>query len=285
MQSIIDADNRNYGSRPRAITKLFFSPDKNAEANFRLRGKVHFNAAITACYYGHVLFICGMSMWSTPAFSMFISITVMFCFLDTYREAKIYVDKNRAITPINYSEDDRERHVAVQRQLNEQQQEMANAYERIRIKSERITNLKKALNILNIQHDKRKIEDIDLSDVDEFDVLLSDEETPDEPNMVSRQNPINCGSVSIATMPIQPKVFASEAGPSYLAITPNRALIRTLDVNENDSHQNENTADGAQDDDLIVIDSRCFDTITTVTELYQVDGPFSLEYSFTTNVS
>lgn len=209
----------------------------------------------------------------------------MFCFLDTYREAKIYLDKNRAITPLNYSEDDREGYVPVQRSLNEQQQEMASVYERIRIKAERITNLKKALNVLNIQNDKRKIEDIDLSDVDEFDVLLSDEETIDEPNMNDRQNPMNCESVSITAMPIQPNVFASEAGPSYLAITPNRALIRTLDVNGNDPLQNENTTGGAQDDDLIVIGSRCLDRITTDTELYQVDGLFSLEYSYTTNVS
>lgn len=68
VRSITDADSRNGGCSPCEITKIFYSPDKNADANFRLAARAHFNATITACYYGNILYICGMTILQNFSF-------------------------------------------------------------------------------------------------------------------------------------------------------------------------------------------------------------------------
>lgn len=53
------ADILNTGSRPGEVMLIFHSPDKTAKADFELEPRNIYNDAITACYYGYVLQICG----------------------------------------------------------------------------------------------------------------------------------------------------------------------------------------------------------------------------------
>lgn len=211
---------------------------------------------------------------------------MLIVFSDTYNEAKLYLSKNRAQIPVNYSEDDDERRIPTVRRPNEQQQQIAEAYERIRIKSERITNLQKAISILNIQNDKRQIEIIDSSDVDEYDELLSDDESEiGKIDAVQKKRVRKFEVVQSATDSIQSIALECEAGPSDLAC-PSQLMNRSVDtiekisplvVSEND--------DSIQDDDLIEIDASGSSQIITGVEPLQIDKDFSMEYSYTTDVS
>lgn len=78
---------------------------------------------------------------------------------DTYAAAKSYGGKKRAVQPLNYSEKSQKKRRKIARTNEETQIE--SMMERIRVKSERLTNLKKALCILNRENDKKEIMDVD----------------------------------------------------------------------------------------------------------------------------
>lgn len=95
----------------------------------------------------------------------------MFCFLDTYKEAKDYAFKKRKLPPVNYCESRKKK----KRQLRPtaQRKRIAGIAKNIRIKSERLTLLKKAIYILNRDSDKREIADLD---VQEYNELFDDDD-------------------------------------------------------------------------------------------------------------
>lgn len=62
---------------------------------------------------------------------------------------------------------------------------MADIKKHIKVKLERITNLKKALRILNLENDKRNIDHVAESDLDEYDDLLDDDYVPRNVDHVS----------------------------------------------------------------------------------------------------
>lgn len=54
-----DARNLTSGNHPADETKIFFSPDRRAIANFSKRIEKVFDDTKTACYIGHILNVCG----------------------------------------------------------------------------------------------------------------------------------------------------------------------------------------------------------------------------------
>lgn len=159
--------------------------------------------------------------------------------LDTYEQAKSITEKKNRLrcVAVDYCEKKEERKKRSQTQRRPRS-EHETIRQQIKIKIERISNIKKALNIHNQQRDKMQIQDVDLEEIDE---LL--DETEDE-------------------MPSD--IVEIEAGHYQLA-------------------QNDGAAD-----DLIEIGSHAgirTNTISTGIDPIQVDNTFSVEYSFTVDVS
>lgn len=144
--------------------------------------------------------------------------------------------------------------------------------------------MKKAFNILNRQHDKRKIEDLDPSDVEEFDELLEEMESFE----IGRENEPNTNEsevdtvqrTAIRTLPIS--AIEYQASTSQLAIAPKQTAANGL-CSSLDSVEAE--AGGSDDDDLIEIGSSGSYPIKTGVEPIQIDREFSKEYSYTVDVS
>lgn len=138
---------------------------------------------------------------------------------------------------MNYSEYEEKRKRGT---LNRNDSDTSRAKEQLKIKSERITSLKKAIHVLNQQKDKKEVVDLDNSDIEQFEDLLDeaghlDDEIPTTIN--------ECGS-----------------GSSTLAT-------------------NDDT------DDLILIGAPRSTAITAGISPIELDREFSLEYTYTTDVS
>lgn len=74
--------------------------------------------------------------------------------LDTYKEVREYVSRKRNISPVDYCESSKKE----RRQLSPKggRKKIAEVERKLRIKSEYITHLKKAIHVLNLEHDKKK---------------------------------------------------------------------------------------------------------------------------------
>lgn len=97
--------------------------------------------------------------------------------LDTYDEAETYASKKRSLRPIDYSEISPEKPCAVS-------VGMTRAKTELKIKIERLTNLNKALLVLNLQNDKRRVQLVTDSDLEEIEDIM-DTEPNHEPGIRS----------------------------------------------------------------------------------------------------
>lgn len=160
---------------------------------------------------------------------------------DHYREAELCAERKRSLRQgvhVNYCE--REKKVPT---TNRPQSDYAETKQSIKIKVERISNLKKAINIRNQQRDKIKIDDIDDVDVEKIQELI--EESDDEmPPIIDEAGPSQ-----------QPN-NEEEADSIIEIISPNGAIASTSNMD-------------------------CADQTTRM----ETDKEFSLEYSYTTDVS
>lgn len=232
-----DADSRNCGTPPWSTIKIFFSPDKTKKANFRLRPRDVFNERKTACYFGNVLCISGKhaSRKNADCEQHCRVYFIHILFPDTYKEAKLYMQKRRSVLPVNYCEEigRTERNV---RPLNEKQKRIMELKTEIKIKSERLTYLKKAVFVFNQQIDKRKVEIIDEDDLEEFEELIDDDDM---------EYDVENGSVPVSNADLSDNVSLIEGGRE---LNEQRALLPGV-------------------------------------EPLQIDSNFSLEYSYTNDVS
>lgn len=139
--------------------------------------------------------------------------------------------------------------------------------------------MKKAFNVLNIQHDKRKIEDLDPSDVEEFDELLEEMEWTGS----GRENAPNTHYSEVNTE----QRTAIQSSTSQSALAPKQALNGAHNTDQFGPPLDftEAAAGGSDDDDLIEIGSSGYYPITTGVEPIQIDREFSKEYSYTVDVS
>lgn len=164
-----------------------------------------------------------------------------YCFSESYSEAKIYAKKKRPIFPMDYCESQKRK--KCQSKPKGHQKHIADLKENIKVKSEHLSLLKRAVRILNRAYDKKNIDNVDEMDLQEYDDL------------------IDAGSC----VPQNMEVFGTSQSLS-----------------------NEET-----DDDCVVVGagSRTRATRTNaITEgvgevELQIDKDFSLEYSYTTDVS
>lgn len=209
-----------------------------------------------------------------------------YCFSATYKQAKEFVAKNRKLNPINYSEIENEkgRPKRCRRRLNNYAASVAKVKEQLKIKIERITRFKKALCILNRQNDKQRIEKIDASDVEEFDELLSEGES--ETIEAIQEIPRQCVAEAVPSQ--SNNAIYCVAGPSHLAFVPMQSIDNAMAKSGSYSplQPNENAGEGFDNDDLIEIGSSGNNAIIrTGVDPVLMDRTFSLEYSYTTNVS
>lgn len=84
----------------------------------------------------------------------------------------MFVQKKRAVIPKNYSE---QKHANNSLRSNNRRNPISQLKGEIKIKAERITNLKKAMLVMNQYIDKRKVQDIDEDDLKEFENLFDDD--------------------------------------------------------------------------------------------------------------
>lgn len=98
---------------------------------------------------------------------------ISFCLSDTYKEAKEYASKKRYQDRVNYCESANKN----KRRSSPKghRKKIADALGNIRIKSELITRKKKALYILNLENDGRKVEDLNDTDIEEYQGLIDDD--------------------------------------------------------------------------------------------------------------
>lgn len=125
------------------------------------------------------------------------------------------------------------------------QNDIERVVEEIKIKVERMTYLKRSIDVLNRQHDKREVMDLEEGDIEEFNKLLE--------------------AKNIDNEEVPTTIDECEAGQSK-------------EVSNDDS------------DDVIFIDSQRKlppgpKGITTGIAPIAIDGNFSLEYTYTTDVS
>lgn len=80
------------------------------------------------------------------------------CLSDSYSEAKIYAKKKRPIFPKDYCESQKQK--KGQSNPKGHQKHVANMKENIKVKSEHLSRLKKAIQILNRAIDKKNIDNV-----------------------------------------------------------------------------------------------------------------------------
>lgn len=110
--------------------------------------------------------------------------------IDTYKEAKSYAAKKRSYDPMNYCESPKKKKCTSI--PKGQRKRIADVMEKIKVKSERYTSLKKALYIANCENNKKYTDDVEEMDLNEYQVLLSDEHVPqNEEDIGDQRSPIN----------------------------------------------------------------------------------------------
>lgn len=187
---------------------------------------------------------------------------VLNCLLDTIEQAKSFVSKTRFRDPFSYTEEDT-RPRRKPRRLNDRQKEIADINAALKIKVERVSNLKKALYFLNVQNDK-----YDINDVEEYDDLLSDDDedteefntSPSPSNCVDRPSHSAIASIHSATN-------AANAMDFDLAVEPSTRAVEVCN-------------------DVIEIGGTQINAvIRTGVDPVHIDQSFSLEYTFVADVS
>lgn len=116
-------------------------------------------------------------------------------------------------------------------------------HQQIKVKSERITALKRALGTMNRDSDKRCIVDLDQLDLDEYDDLLDDDETPqciaDVPTPQTSSNEEvddDCFAINTDQQATQPNIMTIGVEEMLLEIDRDFSLeySYTTDVRYND---------------------------------------------------
>lgn len=170
------------------------------------------------------------------------NLAVFNLFADTYEEAKLFAGRKRITRPVKYSGIKNKK--PTKDLLNAGQRKVYDLQAQLKNKIERLTSLKSSLRFLNKKSDKKMIEHIDSSDIDEYDDLFCDD----------------------------------DAEPSEMAIV---LFSENVMTNNLFSEPNENAAVGCSSDDLIEIDAS---PINIGVDPMQIDRAFSLEYSYSIDV-
>lgn len=95
-----------------------------------------------------------------------------FSLSDSHAEATNYIDRRRGFYPLNYCESTKKK-----RRVSKPtgyRKEIADIKSKIKVKSEHLSRLKKAIGILNRQIDKRCIDVISDTELEEYDHLIDD---------------------------------------------------------------------------------------------------------------
>lgn len=159
---------------------------------------------------------------------------------DTYEQAKKYVEKKKRVRafPVSYCE------LSPKKKRLNHQNDIATAMEEVRVKVERLTYLKRSIDVLNRQLDKREIMDINDEELEEFRDLLTEAGT---------------GNVGMPTTIDECEAVSSE-----------RANIDSEDCILIEPHIR--SASGSSN-------------ISTGIDPLDIDRDFSVEYTYTTDVS
>lgn len=249
-ESLCDANNRNYGNRSHDLTKVFYSPDKSTKPDFSLEPSENFDATKVACYEGYVMKICGRFDLFEFLFMLHVHCSVPFRYSDTIADAKKYIEKSRIRIPRNYRECGNENRKP--RRRFALKTPIGAVYERLQIKVEEIDCLKKAIKFRNAQRDKKGIENLDPTDVNEFENLL-DEDDDAMPQMVDPVNLIVDASHDEELMIVEPDILETVSG-----------------------HENNTT--------LVCHSFDGFDEVPSIAGL-KVDMIFSMEYTYIIEVN
>lgn len=91
---------------------------------------------------------------------------------DSYAEAKNYIKKRRALIPLNYCELTKKKRRVLKPKGH--RKKIADTKLKIKVKSEHLSRLKKAIGILNRQIDKRCIDVVSDTELEEYEDLIDD---------------------------------------------------------------------------------------------------------------
>lgn len=241
-----------------------------------------------------------------------LNLSILLClfitFLDSRKEIKSYANRKRQFLPIDYCES-RKRHRSNRRLNHQHQTKLRDLEGKVQLKLERITNIKRAIIVLNRQSDKQKIEKIEECDLDEYDNFLSEDES-DIDYIENRMDETQPGpshyvdvrmqsEKNVATASARMQVPCSDfmptptdinaAGTSHQSRNAFAPICEQPEiVSENASgncfplEQNENGMEASHVVDLFSTESICDATVGD--NPLQTDSEFSLEYSYTTDV-
>lgn len=154
---------------------------------------------------------------------------------------------------------------------------IADVLEKIKVKSERYTNLKKALYIANCENNKKYTDDVEEMDLDEYQVLLGDEHVPqNEEDICNTRSPAN---------------DEEDDDCFELPSTSNQAEPNSISIDANQTPPERSPACEGEDDDCIELLStgnqrtdRIAITIGVDKLPLEIDEKFSRQYSYTTDV-
>lgn len=142
--------------------------------------------------------------------------------------------KTRDFYPVNYCEDGPKRkrrdHVPTDVEI---------VIEEIKIKVERLTHLKRSIDVLNRQHDKKEVMDIDDDDIEEFNKLLEakDNERDEVPRTIDE---CDFGTSNDATNDDSDELIVMNSGPASSGIITG---ITGIEIDEEFSMQYSYTTD------------------------------------------
>lgn len=97
------------------------------------------------------------------------------CLSDSYAEAKNYIQKRRALIPLNYCESPKKKRRATNPRGH--QKKIATIKSKLKVKSEHLSRLKKAIGILNRQIGRRCIDVISDTELEEYDDFIDDNDS------------------------------------------------------------------------------------------------------------
>lgn len=115
--------------------------------------------------------------------------------------------RKRKFDPVDYCEDKPKR-----KRRDHVPTDVENVIEEIKIKVERLTHLKRSVDVLNRQHDKKEVMDIDDDDIEEFNKLLEakDNERDEVPITVDE---CDFGTPNDASNDDSDELIVMESGP------------------------------------------------------------------------
>lgn len=276
VEKVNSAESRISGTSPNVLVKIFHSVDKHLEPNFQLEPQEHEELEQLDNYveYGYVLKICGECNKFETLFNLS-NFKRYFLILDTYKEAKSYAAKKRSREPVNYCESPKKKKCLSAPKGHRKR--IADVIEKIQVKSERYTNLKKALYIANCENNKKYTDDVEEMDLDEYQALLGDEHVPqNEEDICNERSPINDGKDDDC---IDLSSTSKQAEPNSITIGANQMTLEcSLPCDGEDDDCIELPSTSNQRTERIAI------TIGVDKLPLEIDEEFSCQYSYTTDV-